>query len=76
MILEPLNKITAYMRMYHLSSMYIEFVAYATNAAVRGSVHLAAGLSVGFAGLAAGYTIGIVGDAVSRYQAEAPDTII
>ena len=28
-------------------------------------MHLAAGLSVGLAGLAAGYTIGIVGDAVS-----------
>ena len=28
-------------------------------------MHLAAGLSVGLAGLAAGYTIGMVGDAVS-----------
>ena len=27
-------------------------------------MHLAAGLSVGFAGVAAGYAIGIVGDAV------------
>lgn len=27
-------------------------------------MHLAAGLSVGLAGVAAGYTIGIVGDAV------------
>lgn len=28
-------------------------------------MHLAAGLSVGLAGVAAGYTIGVVGDAVS-----------
>lgn len=28
-------------------------------------MHLAAGLSVGLSGVAAGYTIGIVGDAVS-----------
>lgn len=28
-------------------------------------MHLSAGLSVGFAGVAAGYAIGIVGDAVS-----------
>lgn len=28
-------------------------------------MHLASGLSVGLAGVAAGYTIGIVGDAVS-----------
>jgi V-type H+-transporting ATPase proteolipid subunit len=28
-------------------------------------MHLASGLSVGLAGLAAGYTIGIVGDVVS-----------
>lgn len=31
----------------------------------RGFMHLASGLSVGLAGVAAGYTIGIVGDAVS-----------
>jgi hypothetical protein len=31
-------------------------------------MHLSSGLSVGLAGVAAGYTIGIVGDAVSRYQ--------
>lgn len=30
----------------------------------RGFMHLGAGLSVGLAGLAAGYTIGIVGDIV------------
>lgn len=29
-------------------------------------MHLAAGMSVGLAGVAAGYTIGIVGDAVSN----------
>lgn len=29
-------------------------------------MHLAAGLSVGLTGIAAGYTIGIVGDAVCR----------
>jgi F0F1-type ATP synthase membrane subunit c/vacuolar-type H+-ATPase subunit K len=32
----------------------------------RGFMHLASGLSVGLAGVAAGYTIGIVGDAVSN----------
>lgn len=31
-------------------------------------MHLASGLSVGLAGLAAGYAIGIVGDAVSRLR--------
>lgn len=31
-------------------------------------MHLAAGLSVGLAGVAAGYTIGIVGDAVWPYM--------
>jgi V-type H+-transporting ATPase proteolipid subunit len=35
------------------------------NNVVRGFMHLASGLSVGLAGLAAGYTIGIVGDVVS-----------
>lgn len=30
-------------------------------------MHLAAGLSVGFTGLAAGYAIGIVGDVVSQH---------
>lgn len=30
-------------------------------------MHLASGLAVGLAGVAAGYTIGIVGDAVSSY---------
>lgn len=29
-------------------------------------MHLASGLSVGLAGIAAGYTIGVVGDAVSN----------
>ena len=29
-------------------------------------MHLAAGLSVGFTGLAAGYAIGVVGDVVSQ----------
>ena len=29
-------------------------------------MHLAAGLSVGLTGLAAGYAIGVVGDAVSK----------
>lgn len=33
-------------------------------------MHLAAGLSVGLAGVAAGYTIGIVGDAVWRLLLE------
>ena len=32
----------------------------------RSFMHLASGLSVGLAGIAAGYTIGVVGDAVSR----------
>ena len=31
-------------------------------------MHLAAGLSVGLTGLAAGYTIGIVGDVVSAHR--------
>ena len=31
-------------------------------------MHLAAGLSVGLTGLAAGYTIGIVGDSVGSYS--------
>lgn len=31
----------------------------------RGFMHLAAGMSVGLTGVAAGYTIGVVGDAVS-----------
>lgn len=31
-------------------------------------MHLAAGLSVGLTGLAAGYAIGIVGDMVGRYR--------
>ena len=36
-------------------------------------MHLAAGLSVGLAGVAAGYTIGVVGDAVSRHCEECLD---
>lgn len=35
------------------------------NGIYRSFMHLASGLSVGLAGVAAGYTIGIVGDAVS-----------
>lgn len=37
---------------------------------ISGFMHLAAGLSVGLSGIAAGYTIGIVGDAVrlSKYS--------
>jgi len=35
------------------------------NGTYRSFMHLASGLSVGLAGVAAGYTIGIVGDAVS-----------
>lgn len=35
------------------------------NRSYRSFMHLASGLSVGLAGVAAGYTIGIVGDAVS-----------
>ena len=31
-------------------------------------MHLAAGLSVGLTGLAAGYTIGVVGDVVSAHR--------
>lgn len=34
----------------------------------RGFLHLGAGLSVGLTGLAAGYAIGVVGDAVSTSQ--------
>merc|ERR1712060_276012 len=38
----------------------------------KGFVHLGAGLSVGLSGLAAGYTIGIVGDAGVRGTAQKP----
>ena len=37
-----------------------------THLYLSGFMHLAAGLSVGCTGLAAGYAIGIVGDVVSR----------
>lgn len=35
----------------------------------RGFMHLAAGMSVGLTGVAAGYTIGVVGDAVRTLYA-------
>ena len=38
----------------------------------RGFVHLGAGLAVGLSGLAAGYAIGIVGDAGVRGTAQQP----
>ncbi|KAK0162712.1 hypothetical protein PV327_006467 [Microctonus hyperodae] len=38
----------------------------------RGFIHLGSGLSVGFAGLAAGFAIGIVGDAGVRGTAQQP----
>lgn len=38
----------------------------ATYALFNGFMHLAAGLSVGLAGVAAGYAIGVVGDMVWR----------
>ena len=38
----------------------------------RGFVHLGAGLSVGLSGLAAGYAIGVVGDAGVRGTAQQP----
>jgi F0F1-type ATP synthase membrane subunit c/vacuolar-type H+-ATPase subunit K len=38
----------------------------------RGFVHLGAGLSVGLSGLAAGYAVGIVGDAGVRGTAQQP----
>lgn len=38
----------------------------------RGFVHLGAGLSVGLSGLAAGFAIGIVGDAGVRGTAQQP----
>ena len=40
--------------------------------AYKGFVHLGAGLSVGFSGLAAGFAIGIVGDAGVRGTAQQP----
>jgi len=40
--------------------------------AFRGFVHLGAGLAVGLSGLAAGYAIGIVGDAGVRGTAQQP----
>ena len=42
------------------------------NNAFRGFVHLGAGLSVGLSGLAAGYAVGIVGDAGVRGTAQQP----
>lgn len=38
----------------------------------RGFIHLGAGLSVGFSGMAAGFAIGIVGDAGVRGTAQQP----
>lgn len=38
----------------------------------RGFVHLGAGLAVGLSGLAAGYAIGVVGDAGVRGTAQQP----
>ena len=38
----------------------------------RGFVHLGAGLSVGLSGLAAGYAVGVVGDAGVRGTAQQP----
>merc|ERR1719186_1422864 len=38
----------------------------------KGFVHLGAGLSVGLSGLAAGYAIGVVGDAGVRGTAQQP----
>lgn len=38
----------------------------------RGFTHLGAGLSVGFAGLAAGFCIGVIGDAGVRGTAQQP----
>ena len=43
-----------------------------TTIAHRGFVHLGAGLSVGLSGLAAGYAIGVVGDAGVRGTAQQP----
>jgi V-type H+-transporting ATPase proteolipid subunit len=40
--------------------------------AFNGFVHLGAGLSVGFSGLAAGFAVGIVGDAGVRGTAQQP----
>ena len=39
---------------------------------IRGFVHLGAGLSVGLSGLAAGYAVGVVGDAGVRGTAQQP----
>ena len=38
-------------------------------------MHLAAGMSVGLTGVAAGYTIGVVGDAVRTLYARRCETI-
>ena len=43
------------------------FPVYGTDKAFSGFMHLAAGLSVGLTGLAAGYAIGVVGDVVSGF---------
>lgn len=42
------------------------------NALFRGFLHLGAGLSVGLSGLAAGFAVGIVGDAGVRGTAQQP----
>ncbi|EDW02848.1 V-type proton ATPase 16 kDa proteolipid subunit [Drosophila grimshawi] len=47
-----------------------------TYSVIKGYVHLAAGLSVGFCGLASGYAIGIVGDVGVRNTAQQPRLFI
>lgn len=50
---------------FFVDLLFIKFI-------FRGFVHLGAGLSVGFSGLAAGFAIGIVGDAGVRGTAQQP----
>ena len=58
----------------HFFSIYFNFVLFHDFFLFffRGFVHLGAGLAVGLSGLAAGYAIGIVGDAGVRGTAQQP----
>ena len=54
------------------SPMYCPHVVEATMSLAASFIYLGAGLSVGLAGLAAGFAIGIVGDAGVRGTAQQP----
>lgn len=54
------------------SAMYSVYITCSFFLFFRSFLHLGAGLSVGFSGLAAGFAIGIVGDAGVRGTAQQP----